>query len=113
MGAIIVKLFPIIPAFALTTGSSTMDKFIQWFAGIAAAIIAVFLIMTLINESKDAALGNGSGSFWKTLKKIGFFILMIGLVVFAVQYKKIGNTTEKFGNGALNVIETETTSFLP
>ncbi|MBQ8218185.1 MAG: hypothetical protein IJZ79_02675 [Bacilli bacterium] len=110
----ILQYLPIIIATASSPTTSTfMDKVLGWAAGIGGAIIAIFLIVSLVKDGIEFAKGQGSVSIWKILGKAIFLILIIGLVFLATNYKTLGNTAKGIGDKAINTVNNEINVILP
>ena len=83
--------------------NSFVDGIVKWAASFGAGIIAVILIVAIIKEGLTYAKGNG-GSLWSLVGKVLVLILMIGLIFLAQNYSKLGQSAQKVGEGALNVV---------
>ena len=111
----LLKFLPFVTAFAEDEAvqPSFMDGVIKWAASIGGAIIAIFLIISLVKDGMEFAKGQGSVSIWKILGKAVFLILIIGLIFLAQNYQTLGTTAQGIGNNAFNVIGNEVNSILP
>ena len=83
--------------------NSFVDGIVKWAASFGAGIIAVILIIAIIKEGLTYAKGNG-GSLWSLVGKVLVLILMIGLIFLAQNYSKLGQSAQKVGEGALDVV---------
>ena len=79
-----------------------LSKLVSWFAGICAAIIALFLLYGIMKDGIELAKGSGSGSIWKIVGKVLTLVIMIGFIwVVANGYSRtgtLGSAGETIGN---------------
>lgn len=114
MMTIIAKFLPILPVFAEPEiqQNDFINGILGWAAGIAAALVAGFLIYSLVKDALEYAKGSGSGSIFKIIGKVLFLIVMIGLIYYVVKFDSIGNTASSIGEKAISEINNQATSLL-
>lgn len=114
MMTIIAKILPILPVFADTTvqSNSFINGILGWAAGIAAALVAGFLIYSIVKDALEYAKGSGSGSIFKIIGKVLFLIVMIGLIYYVVKFDTIGNAASSIGENAISEISNQANSLL-
>lgn len=102
----VYKAMPVALAIAENvTESSFMTKVVQWAAGIGGAIIAIFLIISIVKDG--LAYAKGGGSILPIVGKVLFLILCIGLIFLAVNYQSLGNTASDIADKAVNQVNNE------
>lgn len=114
MMTIIAKILPILPVFAEPTiqQNDFINGILGWAAGIAAALVAGFLIYSIVKDAIEYAKGSGSGSIFKIIGKVLFLIVMIGLIYYVVNFDAIGTTASNIGEKAINEISDQANSLL-
>ncbi len=108
--AAVMKIYGAVALLLTADGSgntpatnSFVDGIVKWAAGFGGGIIAVILIIAIIKEGLTYAKGNG-GSLWSLVGKVLVLILMIGLIFLAMNYSKLGQSAQKVGEGALDIV---------
>ncbi len=92
------------------TENSFMTRVVQWAAGIGGAIVAIFLIISIAKNG--IAYAKGGGSPLPIIGKVLFLILCIGLIFLAVNYSSLGNEAATIPDGAVDIVDSEASSFL-
>ena len=110
---ILYKLFPFLIAFAANGEGSFINKLVCWGAGIGGAIVALFIIISLVKDGFEFAKGQGSSSVWKIVGKVLFLILIIGMIFLVVNYNSLGNTAKDVGTGIIDTVNEEVHNVLP
>jgi len=86
-------------------GAGTIAKIVAWGGGLAAGIVALFLMYGIAKDGWDYA--KGQGSVFKILGKVLFLILCIGIIILAINYDKLGNKFAKLAEKGIDVVATE------
>jgi hypothetical protein len=80
------------------------SRILQWSVSIGGALVAVFLIFSIVKDAIGYSKGSGSNSIGKILGKIVVFILMIGLVIMAGT-RSFDNLGKRLGTQGVGVVE--------
>ena len=92
------------------TENSFMTNVVQWAAGIGGAIVAIFLIISIVKDG--LAYAKGGGSVLPIIGKVLFLILCIGLIFLAVNYATLGNKAAVIANNAVDIVDNEASTIL-
>lgn len=90
---------------AAVMAGSVISKIVSWGAGLAAGIVALFLMYAIAKDGYEYA--KGQGSVFKILGKALFLILCIGIIILAINYEKIGNKFSQLANTGIDIVATE------
>lgn len=103
----LLKLAPATITFAAGGASDIVNRVIQLVGGIGGAIVALFLIISLIKDGIGLAKGTGDSSVVKIVTKIIFLIIILGLIVLAMNYSSLTNMGQVIANKGLGVVDGE------
>lgn len=87
---------------ATATTPTFVTNILGYAGGIGGAVVAIFLIVSIVKDAISLANGQGSTSIWKIIGKVALLILMIGLIFLAMNYTSLGNTAKNIGQGAID-----------
>ena len=104
----LLSLSPFLFARASTMQSIPfLDTLLGYVCGGAAAIMAVFLMISLAKDAGKLIGGNGSISIWQVVGKILTVLFLIGIVILLLNYKQLGDMASKVGGNAIDIIQNE------
>lgn len=89
-------------ATATATTPTFITNILGYAGGIGGAVVAIFLIVSIVKDAISLANGQGSTSIWKIIGKVALLILMIGIIFLAMNYGVLGNKAKDIGQAALN-----------
>lgn len=92
------------------TENSFMTRVVQWAAGIGGAIVAIFLIVSIVKDG--IAYTKGGGSPLPIIGKVLSLLLCIGLIFLAVNYASLGNKAATIAGSGVDIVESEAGNLL-
>ncbi|MEE3344050.1 MAG: hypothetical protein VZS44_08170 [Bacilli bacterium] len=100
-----------VPSFAKE--STQISGIVTWVGSIAAGLVAVFMMVSLVKDGISFATGKGQVSIVKIIGKALFMIIMIGLIFIVQGYNDDGGiikgTGQTLANKGINTINTAVT----
>jgi len=95
---------PFVVSFAADHESSIIDGVVQYGGSVAAGIVAIFLMISIVKDAVGYAKGSGNSSVLKIVGKVIFMIIMLGLIYLAVSYKDLGKRGQDLSNKGFNIV---------
>lgn len=97
---------PFIVSFAAKDShdSSIIDGVVQYGGSVAAGIVAIFLMISIVKDAVGYAKGSGNSSVLKIVGKVVFMIIMLGLIYLAISYKDLGKKGQDLSNKGFDIV---------
>lgn len=84
--------------------SKIIDGVVQYGGSIAAGIVAIFLMISIVKDAVGYAKGSGNSSVLKIVGKVIFMIIMLGLIYLAISYKDLGKKGQDLSNKGFDIV---------
>lgn len=87
-------------------GAALGGSILSWVAGIGGALVATFMIISIIKDAFQFVKGSGQVSIVGLISKVLILVLMIGLIAIAATpnglFTQLGNTLATKGTNLIN-----------
>ena len=93
---------PFVVSFA--NESIIIDGVVQYGGSIAAGIVAIFLMISIVKDAVGYAKGSGNSSVLKIVGKVIFMIIMLGLIYLAISYNDLGKKGQDLSNKGFDIV---------
>ena len=95
--------------FMTTGGPAIGGTILSWVAGLGGALVATFLIISLIKDAFSFVKGSGQVSIVSLISKVLILILMIGLIAVAASggFNALGQSLAQKGTDLIDTTATE------
>ena len=105
-------LFSVFLGANSVAGDKVGNKILGYIVGIGGALVAGFLIVSLVKDAFQYAKGNGSVSVAKIIGKVVFIGVMIAIIILVANWRNsslvtLGNTLANKGVGLVNEVANE------
>lgn len=84
--------------------SSIIDGVVQYGGSVAAGIVAIFLMISIVKDAVGYAKGSGNSSVLKIVGKVIFMIIMLGLIYLAMNYDDLGKKGQDLSNKGFDIV---------